>query len=105
MILPIVMYHGVTPWSEPRLFDALLDVPASVRPAVAPYLVEFAYLLNDLSETSDEDLRNRAMLTSPTAAALRRRRERRHRANQVAQRGRVARIRASSPTLRARARP
>jgi len=35
MIIPIVMYHGVTPWSEPRLFDALLDVPASVRPAVA----------------------------------------------------------------------
>lgn len=64
MILPIVMYHGVTPWSEPRLFDALLDVPASVRPAVAPYLVEFAYLLNDLSEISDEDLRNRAMRTS-----------------------------------------
>jgi len=64
MIIPIVMYHGVTPWSEPRLFDALLDVPTSVRPAVAPYLVRFTYLLNDLSEISDEDLRNRAMLTS-----------------------------------------
>jgi hypothetical protein len=60
MILPIVMYHGVTPWSEPRLFDALLDVPASVRPAVALYLVEFAYLLNDLSEISDEDRTARA---------------------------------------------
>jgi predicted transposase/invertase (TIGR01784 family) len=64
MIIPIVMYHGVTPWSEPRLFDALLDVPASVRPAVAPYLVQFAYLLNDLSEISDDELRNRAMLTA-----------------------------------------
>jgi len=39
MIMPIVMYHGATPWSEPRLFDALLDVPGGVRPAVAPYLV------------------------------------------------------------------
>ena len=58
------MYHGATPWSEPRLFDALLDVPASVRPAVAPYLVQFAYLLNDLSEMSDDELRNGAMLTS-----------------------------------------
>jgi hypothetical protein len=58
------MYHGVTPWSEPRLFDALLDVPASVRPAVAPYLVQFAYLLDDLSEMSDDELRDGAMLTA-----------------------------------------
>jgi predicted transposase/invertase (TIGR01784 family) len=64
MIIPIVMYHGVTPWSEPRLFDALLDVPASVRPTVAPYLIQFAYLLNDLSEISDDELRNGAMLTA-----------------------------------------
>jgi hypothetical protein len=64
MTIPIVMYHGVTPWSEPRLFDALLDVPASVRPAVAPYLVQFAYLLNDLSEVSDDELRSGAMLTA-----------------------------------------
>jgi predicted transposase/invertase (TIGR01784 family) len=64
MIIPIVMYHGATPWSEPRLFDALLDVPASVRTAVAPYLVQFAYLLNDLSEIPDDELRNSAMLTA-----------------------------------------
>jgi len=61
MIIPIVMYHGVTPWSEPRLFDALLDVPAGVRPALAPYLVQFAYLLHDLSEISDDELREGAM--------------------------------------------
>ncbi|HWO19591.1 MAG TPA: Rpn family recombination-promoting nuclease/putative transposase [Kofleriaceae bacterium] len=64
MIIPIVMYHGVTPWSEPRLFDALLDVPASVRPAVAPYLIQFAYLLNDLSEITDDELRSGAMRTA-----------------------------------------
>jgi len=38
LILPIVMYHGTTPWSEPRSFDALLDVPDRLRPAVDPYL-------------------------------------------------------------------
>jgi len=70
MIIPVVMYHGVTPWSEPRLFDALLDVPASVRPALAPYLVQFAYLLNDLSEISDEDLRNRAMTSLAKLATI-----------------------------------
>jgi predicted transposase/invertase (TIGR01784 family) len=64
MILPIVMYHGVTPWLEPRSFDALLDVPASVRPAVEPYLVRFTYLLNDLSEISDDELRDGARRTA-----------------------------------------
>jgi len=64
MIIPIVMYHGATPWSEPQLFDALLDVPANVRPTVTPYLVQFAFLLNDLSEISDDELRSGAMLTA-----------------------------------------
>jgi predicted transposase/invertase (TIGR01784 family) len=64
MILPIVMYHGKTPWSEPRSFDALLDVPASLRPAVEPYLVRFEYVLYDLSEISEDELRGGAMRTA-----------------------------------------
>jgi predicted transposase/invertase (TIGR01784 family) len=64
MIIPIVMYHGMTPWSEPRSFDALLDVPAGVRPAVEPYLVRFTYLLHDLSEVADDELREGAMRTA-----------------------------------------
>ena len=55
MIIPIVMYHGVTPWAEPRSFADLLDVPAGVRLAVEPYLVQFTYVLHDLG-----DLRRRA---------------------------------------------
>jgi hypothetical protein len=58
------MYHGLTPWSEPRSFDALLDVPPSLRPAVEPYLVRFTYLLLDLSEISDDELRAGAMRTA-----------------------------------------
>lgn len=64
MILPIVMYHGTTPWSEPRSFDALLDVPAGLRLAVEPYLVRFEYVLYDLSEISDAELRGGAMRTA-----------------------------------------
>ena len=64
MIIPIVMYHGTTPWSEPRSFDALLDVPPGVRSAVEPYLVRFTYLLLDLSEISDDELREGAMRTA-----------------------------------------
>jgi predicted transposase/invertase (TIGR01784 family) len=64
MIIPIVMYHGASLWSEPRSFDALLDVPAGVRPAVEPYLVRFTYLLLDLSEMSDDELRDGVMRTA-----------------------------------------
>lgn len=64
MILPIVMYHGASPWPEPRSFDALLDLPAALRPAVEPHVVRFTYLLHDLSEISDDQLRDGAMRTA-----------------------------------------
>jgi predicted transposase/invertase (TIGR01784 family) len=64
MILPIVMYHGASPWSEPRAFDELLDVPTVLRPAVEPHLVRFTYLLHDLSEISEDELRAGAMRTA-----------------------------------------
>jgi predicted transposase/invertase (TIGR01784 family) len=64
MIIPIVMYHGVTPWSEPRTFEALLDVPPGLAPAVEPYLVRFTYVLHDLSKVSDDELRENAMNTA-----------------------------------------
>ncbi|HET7504379.1 MAG TPA: Rpn family recombination-promoting nuclease/putative transposase [Kofleriaceae bacterium] len=57
MILPIVLYHGATPWPEPRSFEGLLDVPASVLPAARPHVVCFRYLLHDLSTISDDELR------------------------------------------------
>jgi predicted transposase/invertase (TIGR01784 family) len=64
MILPIVMYHGTSPWLDPRSFDALLDVLAGLRPAVDPYLVRLEYVLYDLSEISDDELRGGAMRTA-----------------------------------------
>jgi len=61
VIVPIVLYHGAEPWSASVEFDALLDIPDAVRLAVAPQLVRFTYLLDDLSEIPDERLRARAM--------------------------------------------
>jgi predicted transposase YdaD len=57
VIIPVVLYHGVAPWSEPGAFDALLEVPVGVRREIEPYLVRFAYLLHDLSQIDDEELR------------------------------------------------
>ena len=64
MILPIVMYHGLMPWPEPRSFEALLEVPPGVWPAIEPYLVRFTYVLYDLSEVSDDEVREGAMRTA-----------------------------------------
>jgi predicted transposase/invertase (TIGR01784 family) len=64
VIVPVVLYHGDEAWSAPLAFDALFDIPAAVRPALAPHLVQFTYLLDDLSEIPDDQLRARAMMTA-----------------------------------------
>jgi predicted transposase/invertase (TIGR01784 family) len=64
MIVPIVMYHGASPWPEARSFEELLDVPPSLRAVVEPHLVRFTYVLHDLSDISDDELREGAMRTA-----------------------------------------
>jgi len=64
VIVPVVLYHGDQAWSAPLAFNALFDIPAAVRPALAPHLVQFTYLLDDLSEVPDDQLRARAMMTA-----------------------------------------
>ena len=64
MILPIVLYHGAALWSEPCAFEALLNVPTPLRPTVEVHLVRFTYLLHDLSQISDEELREGAQRTA-----------------------------------------
>lgn len=58
-IVPVVLYHGDERWSAPQAFDALSDVPETVRPALAQYLVRFVYVLDNLSEIPDDQLRAR----------------------------------------------
>lgn len=61
VILPVVLYHGAARWSAPVAFDELFELPSAVRAAAAPHLVRFTYLLDDLSEIPDDQLRARAM--------------------------------------------
>lgn len=65
VIIPLVLYHGQAEWTAPRAFGDVLAVPPAIRPVVARHLVQFEYLLHDLSTISDEELRARAL----TAAA------------------------------------
>jgi hypothetical protein len=56
-----VLYHGPEPWSAPLAFEAMFEIPDAARAALAPYLVRLTYLLDDLSEIPDGQLRARAM--------------------------------------------
>ena len=60
-ILPVVFYHGKTPWSVPRSFEALLALPPHLSEALGPHVPRFTYLLDDVTEIPDEVLRARAM--------------------------------------------
>jgi predicted transposase/invertase (TIGR01784 family) len=64
VIIPIVMYHGEAPWSEPRSFDGLLDMSDGMRPVIERYVMRFEYLLDDLSKISDDELRDGELRTA-----------------------------------------
>jgi predicted transposase/invertase (TIGR01784 family) len=61
VVIPVVLYHDAKPWSVPVTLDALFDIPDAVRAAVTPHLIRFTYLVDDLSEIPDDQLRARAM--------------------------------------------
>ena len=63
-IVPVVLYHGGRPWSAPRAFEELVHVPARLGAEVRPYIPSFRYLVDDLSQVTDEALRGRAMMTA-----------------------------------------
>ena len=60
-IIPVVLYHGAAGWSAPRSFAASLDLSSELLELVGPHVVQFYYLLDDLSDVSDEALRQRVM--------------------------------------------
>ena len=70
VIVPIALYHGAEPWTAPLAFEKLFEVPAVVQAALAPHLVRFAYLMDDLSGVPDEALRGRAMTALGRLAQL-----------------------------------
>jgi hypothetical protein len=60
-IVPIVLHHSESGWTAPTRFRELLDVPAALAPAFAPFLPDFGFVLDDLSKLDDGALRARAL--------------------------------------------
>lgn len=63
-ILPVVLYHGPSPWSADRSFAASFSLPSHIRPAIERSLVDFEYIVDDLSTIPDDELRARATMTA-----------------------------------------
>jgi predicted transposase/invertase (TIGR01784 family) len=58
-VIPVVLYHGEGGWTAAtELFD-LYALPEDAKPALRPLLPSLRFLLDDLSQTEDEDLRQR----------------------------------------------
>ena len=63
-IIPLVLYHGAERWRVPRNFRDLLDLSWLEEPAQTAarrYLPAFEYLLDDLTATPDQALKERTM--------------------------------------------
>ena len=57
-IIPLVVYHGRSPWQVSLHFNALFNAPAELH----QYLPDFQYTLHDLTIYDDADIRGKAAL-------------------------------------------
>ncbi|WP_437966859.1 Rpn family recombination-promoting nuclease/putative transposase [Sorangium sp. So ce260] len=60
-ILPVVLHHSKTGWTAAVSFQGLLDVPPETLALMAEHVPQFRFVLDDISEETDEALRARAM--------------------------------------------
>jgi predicted transposase YdaD len=60
-IVPVVVYNGPRPWRAPTDMHALYGLPEDLREALGPHVLSCAFVLDDLSATTDEALRARRM--------------------------------------------
>jgi predicted transposase/invertase (TIGR01784 family) len=60
-IVPVVVHHSEAGWTAPLAFEALLELEGELLDALRPHLPLFSFVLDDLSQARDDELRARAM--------------------------------------------
>jgi predicted transposase YdaD len=63
-ILPLVLHHDRTPWAAATSLGELLDLDEPLRRALAPFIPDFTFLLDDLAKLQPSELRERVSLTA-----------------------------------------
>jgi hypothetical protein len=69
-VIPLVVFHGSRGWNAPQRVSDLIDLDDSMKQVLRPYLPELSFLLDDLSQQSDESLRARALTQLGALTAL-----------------------------------
>ena len=67
-IVPLVLHHSEAGWHGAVQFEDLLDVSDEVFALLAPFVPRFRFVLDDISKTTDDALRRRAMSAMGTVA-------------------------------------
>ena len=58
-VIPVVIYHGSSPWSAPTTLTDLYQLPGPSGAALAGIVPSLRLLIDDLSQVADDDLRQR----------------------------------------------
>ncbi len=61
IVLPVVVHHSARGWTSPMRFRDYFDVPEPLMRVLAPYMLDFGIVLDDISKDSSEALRARLM--------------------------------------------
>jgi predicted transposase YdaD len=69
-IVPVVLYQGPEGWTAATEFLEIMDLPAGALEGARDYLPSFRFLLDDLSQESDEGVRERGMSPLATVGLL-----------------------------------
>ena len=64
LVIPVVISHAVTGWTATTQVADLIDLSPELREILAPYIPTMRFVLDDLAQHSDTDLKARPM--SPT---------------------------------------
>lgn len=68
IVLPVVLHHSLTGWTASTSLQDLFG-PVALDPAFAPFVPHFAFAIDDLSDLTDQALKQRAWSAFPTLAA------------------------------------
>ena len=69
-IIPLVVYHGESGWTAPRTLWGVLDAAVREEPTLGRLTPSFEFLVDDLTEATDEALFSRAMGLFAALAAV-----------------------------------
>jgi hypothetical protein len=70
VVLPIVIHNGKSRWTSPLELSELISVPDNLRQLFSNLVPSFRFVLDDLSATDDQALRQRSLTTMMLACMV-----------------------------------